>query len=298
MNDVENSQSRLLKAMARHVVFLSCMDVKTKPDGIATDVRNFDPREFSVTTFVISVRRVWFLVTAGHVLCDVEKRLKSGREILKARLIDGFSTKHTFPPIVFPFGDTPQWHVFSGGVDYALLPLRPLYALQLMAGGVVPLDEKAWTDIPDCPDEYYLLGFPDQATDVAVNSRANGGVVNVSTGTPLLPVLRITDPPDALKLDAERFYAKVPVTNGPGDGGAIQLTDISGMSGGPVFAVVYTEQQATRYWVVAVQSGRLEESRVLAACPVTPLVNGILHCMDQHKDELEGYGVHDKEESI
>jgi hypothetical protein len=298
MNDVENGPSRLLKALARHVVHLSCLDAKIQPDGIVTDVRNFDLRAFSVTTFVISVRDVWFLVTAGHILRDVENRLKAGRQIVKARLTDGFGTNDALPPIVFPFGDTPEWHVFSSGVDYALFPLRPLYARQLVAGGVEPLDEQAWTDTPDHPDAYYLLGFPDEATDVSVNSRADGGVVNVSTGTPLLPVLPITDPPDTMKLTGERFYAKVPVTKGTGEGREIKLTDISGMSGGPVFAVAHDGQKTLRYWVVAVQSGWLKESRILAACPIIPLVDGIVRCMDQHKDELEGHEMHDKEEGV
>ena len=278
------------------MVHLSCLDAKIEPDGTSTDVRNFDLRAFSVSTFVISVRDVWFLITAGHVLRDVERRLKDGRQIVKARLVDGFATNETLPPIVFPFSDTPEWHVFSGGLDYALFPLRPLYALQLMEGGVVPLNEESWTDAPEEPDAYYLLGFPDQATDVSVNSRSDGGVVNVSTGTPLLPVVRVTDPPDTMKLAAERFYAKVPVVAGSGDGRDTSLTDISGMSGGPVFAVAHEGKETLRYWVVAVQSSWLEDSRVLAACPIEPLVNGISRCMRQHQDELEDHEVRDKGE--
>ena len=48
----------------------------------ADQARVFDPRAFSVSTFVISVRNVWFLITAGHVLRDVERRLKDGRQIV------------------------------------------------------------------------------------------------------------------------------------------------------------------------------------------------------------------------
>jgi len=291
MNDQDNAPARLLKVLSKHVVQLSCLDAKTEPEGTPTDVRNFDPKEFSITAFVISVRDVWFLVTAGHVLRDVEERLKTGRQIVKSRLIDGFGTDETLPPIVFAFEDMPKWHVFSDGLDYALIALRPLDVENLIAGGVEPLSEGSWTDMPEELDAYYLLGFPKQATDTTVDSRPDGGMVNVSTGTPLLPLRPITDPPEEMKLDAERFHAEVMLPAGSGDGADVCLTDISGMSGGPVFAIAHDGKKTLRYWVVAVQSSWLESSRILAACPIKPLVDDLVRCIDQQQMELEDHEI-------
>jgi len=97
---------------------------------------------------------------------------------------------------------------------------------------------------------------------------------------------------------AERFYARVPLPIGSADGRDISLTDIAGMSGGPVFAVAHDGKNTLRYWVVAVQSTWLKSSRILAACPIKPLISGILRSMDQHEEELEGHQVRDREEGV
>ena len=182
---------------------------------------------------------------------------------MKSRLIDGFSSGKSFPAIPFTLGDTPQWHVYDDGLDYALIPLRPSFVLQLMAGGVSALGENAWTSVPDSPDAYFLLGFPKQGAEITVTSDGGKGNVNVSLGTPLLPIQPVNDPPDALKRGAERFYASVPIKTGNAGGKTITLTDIEGMSGGPIFAVQRAGNHRFRYWVVAVQSGWTERSRVL-----------------------------------
>ncbi len=198
-NDDDEPWSGLLGAFCHHIVSLSWLDVRIGRDGTSGDADTYDPKAFSVSAFVISVRNVWFLVTAGHILRDLDSRLRAGRQIVKSRLIDGFSSGKSFPAIPFTLGDTPQWHVYDDGLDYALIPLRPSFVLQLMAGGVSALGENAWTSVPDSPDAYFLLGFPKQGAEITVTSDGGKGNVNVSLGTPLLPIQPVNDPPDALK---------------------------------------------------------------------------------------------------
>ena len=289
--DVDELPSGFLDAFCRHIVSLSWLDAKIETDGPTDDPDAYDPKAFSVSAFVISVRDIWFLVTAGHILRDLDGRLKAGRRIVNSRLMDGLASQESLPAIPFMLGDTLQWYVYEDGLDYALLPLRPTFALQLIAGGVSPLAEPAWTDIPDSLDGYFLLGFPEQGAEITVTSNGGKGNVNVSLGTPLLPIHPVDDPPDVLKCDAERFYARVPVTTGNVDGKTITLTDIDGMSGGPIFAVKKTDKERFRYWVVAVQSGWAPKSRVLAACPIQPLVDAIGRCIDAHDAEIDGHEV-------
>jgi len=165
---------------------------------------------------------------------------------VKSRLVDGFSGNKSFPAIPFTLGDTPQWYVCDDGLDYALIALCPSFAFQLIAGGVSALGEDAWTDVPASPDGYFLLGFPSQGREITITSGAKTGNVTVSLGTPLLPIRPVDDPPDVLKRGNERFYAQVPITTGNVDGKTVTLTDIDGMSGGPIFAVQHAEDDTFR----------------------------------------------------
>lgn len=288
-SDTDELPSELLDAFSRHIVSLSWLDASIDTDGLADDPDDYDPKAFSITAFVISVRDIWFLVTAGHILRDIDTRLKAGRTIVNSRLIDGLSSQESFPPIPFMLGDTLQWYIFENGLDYALIPLPPIIARQLIAGGVSALTEPAWTDMADSVDGYFLLGFPNQGADITVTSNGAKGNVQVRLGAPLLPIQRVDDPPDVLKCDTGRFYARVPKSAGNVDGKSIKLTDIKGMSGGPIFAVKRTDTNRSRYWLVAVQSGWAPKSRVLAACPIQPLVDAIGTCIDAHDDELKGH---------
>lgn len=288
-NGTDELRKGVLDAFCRHIISLSWLDAKRKPDGPAYDADAYDLKAFSVSAFVISVRDIWFLVTAGHILHDLDGRVQAGRRIVKSRLIDGFASQKSFPPIPFTLGDSPQWYVYHDGQDYALIALRPAFVVPLIAGGVSALAESAWSDVPDSPDRYFLLGFPRQATEISVTAYGHKGDVHVSLATPLLPIRRIDDPPNVLKRGTDRFYAEVPIMSGTVHGETIVLTDIDGMSGGPIFAVKQTDEDKVRYWVVAVQSGWVKNSRVLAACPIQPLVQAIEECVDAHVDELQGH---------
>lgn len=270
-----------LDAFCRHVVSLLWLDKKREPDGPADDICAYDPKAFAVSAFVISVRNIWFLVTAGHILRDLDERLRAGRKIVKSGLMDGLVSRKSFH-IPFNLGDTPKWYVCDDGLDYALIPLRPAFVRQLIAGGVCALGENAWTNIPDSPDGCFLVGFPNQGADITITPDG----VNFSLGTPLIPVRLVDDPPEILKRGANRIYAKVPTVNADADGKKITLTDIDGISGGPLFVVKNTDEHKFRYWVVAIQSGWAPQSRVLAACPIQPLVDAVAQGVDAQRHAM------------
>lgn len=287
----DNSSVDFLSDFCRHIIGLAWTDARTEPDGPAQDPDAYDPRVFCVSAFVVSVRDIWFLVTAGHILRDLEGRLQAGRRILHSKLIDALASPVSPPPIPFTLGETPQSYVCVDGFDYGLIPLRPAFVDPLRAGGVVALAEKAWADIPDAPDGHFLLGFPSQAIECAVTSHGEEGNVNVKIATPLLPIHPVHDPPRVLQCSAPRFYGRVPVTTGDVGGRTVTLTDIDGMSGGPIFAVKRIGQDRYRYWVVAVQSSWERKSRVLAACLIQPLFEAIARCIDGNDGELERHEV-------
>lgn len=286
--DKEHSQQTLFETLHRHVVGLAITDVlknpRKSPKGNSED---YNIQVFIVSTFLIMIRNIGFLITAGHVLEDIKKRLQSGRRILKSRLLDGSSGMTGSIP--FELNQSKVFHRNINGDDYDLIPLEAFYSRSLSQGCIRPLTEKHWRDIPDPADNYYLIGFPKQAQINKMTENINGGKISVDLGSPLIPLQRVSSPPEALKQHVDRFYAEVPIIPIPEEigGEKSSLTDISGMSGGPIFGVKHIEQNRLRYWIIAIQSGWLPQSRILAGCFIRPFVDGITKAIDIHYDELK-----------
>jgi hypothetical protein len=283
----DNSSQTLLQCLFKHIVGLEITDVLNNPQSSTNDTaQDFDIQAFVISTFLISVRNFWFLVTAGHTLEALKTRLQSGRRILKSHLLDG--TSGMTGSIPFDLNLSKIFHIDRDGNDYGLISLRPLFSQSLMQGGIRPLTERHWTDIPELADDYYLLGFPEQAQIIKMTSNDNGGKISTDLGVPLIALQRIFTPPEALKSPAERFYAKVPIIQIPEEikGKNASLTDISGMSGGPIFGVKQIEQNKLRYWIIAIQSGWLSQSRTLAACFIRPFIDGVIKVLDRRDSDL------------
>ena len=281
--------SQLHLRLLKHIVCLYWIDIESEHDGMSGDKSDSDPKDFAVSTFVVSVKNRWFLVTAGHILIDLQSRLDSGRRIWKSRLIAG-STSNPSESIPFNLEDTPRWHIHEDGLDYAVIQLRRGFVDPLSADGIHPLKEIHWKDYPKNADEYVLLGFPTQAQNLPFTSSEKHTNINITLGCPMLPVFPISDPPSALKCKHERFYAKVPLDKDMFDNSTnVRLTDIAGMSGGPIFVIKWIDDQNLEYWIKAVQSGWHKTKRILAACPIHPLVNRIEKLIDKHLESTDEY---------
>ena len=277
--------AQVLAKLIKHVVCLSWIDVRSEPWGRGNTESDYDPAAFAASAFVIALRGIWFLITAGHILHDLESRLENGRRIMKSRLLADLTPTPASPAIPFNLGDAPQWYIDSDGMDYGVIALRSGFVGPLIADGILPLDETYWSDCPSDAEDYFLLGFPSQAKVLAIASSGSQGTLNVSVSCPLLPVFRVSDPPETLRSTSPRFYAKVPIADGIVGGSQIQLTDIDGMSGGPIFAVRWVDERHIQYWIVAVQSAWLKSERILAACPIPPLVRAIEQSIDRHLEK-------------
>ena len=280
---------QVLSRLIKHVVCLCWVDVKSEPDGDGNRESDFDPSAFVISSFVVSIGNIWFLVTAGHILKDLQSRLDNGRCIMKSRLFAGLASCPSSEPIPFTLGDTPQWYIYEDGLDYAVIPLRPAFVRLLIADGIAALNENHWKDYPQENEEYVLLGFPTQAQDISITSSGEIGNINVSLGCPLLPVFPESEPPSVLKCEHDRFYAKVPLASGMVDDPNVKLTDIDGMSGGPIFTIKWLDDTNMEYWLFAVQSGWHRSTRILAACPILPLTNAIANSFDKHLENTDEY---------
>lgn len=283
---VEGLEQGLLPIFMRHVVALSLLDAEREfeQDNLPLD---YQPGHILFSAFVVSVQNIWFLITAGHILRDIETRIKPRRRIVKARLIDSLQNSQNKESIPFDFDDAPKAPIYrkEEGIDYGIIMLRPGYVRLLLAGGTRAFDEKEYENPPGKADKYFLLGFPSQARKIDHTRREGGGNITIDIGCPLVPIQPVDDPPAELQLTEIRFYAKVPIIKGNRYAEDGKMTDIEGMSGGPIIAVKKISSGEIRYWIIAVQSGWLKSERILAACYMEPLINALRGCVKRLKGE-------------
>lgn len=126
--------------------------------------------------------------------------------------------------------------------------------------GFVPILEKDWKTIPaELSDKYIMLGLPQQLINSRVvneneDSRVIGSVVPVG-----IIIERLKESPEQiLKTTYPRFVGRLDFGNSKSS-----FEDITGMSGGPIIGF---NEALNRYWVVAVQSSWLPESKITFGC--------------------------------
>jgi hypothetical protein len=221
---------------------------------------------FAYSGFVMSVRGVWCLVTAAHCIEHLEKPLRAGRiRLMDCVLADYFGSKPcVLEPTPFDYEGTLclRVHNESAGLDFALIPLRPLYQMGLKANGIRALSEENWINQdPASCDFFAILGLPEclvsDPTKLDTSGDRRVGTVNPT----MVWVDPVTLPPD-----------EVPPATFPWVIGKVKSADalpsIVGMSGGPIFGFKKTDSGQLLYWIVAVESWWRPASRTTFGCPV------------------------------
>ena len=211
-----NFTERVAKSIGRHFVTLSC--VQHPPGSEEEHVHVF-------SGFFIAVKGEWFYLTAGHTLRLVRIALESGSTFDVWRFGDqtaGNRFKDTAIPYAF---DIMQWFVLEdpdAGLDYATVDIGGLYRKQLEAGGVTALDRNAWGDHQSEHDHWVLAGIPKETVSY-------DGKTIISAKFVMAPLASTDAPPHAERRSENKFYARL------ADDSERFVSDIDGMSGGPVF---------------------------------------------------------------
>jgi len=259
------SNTPLIEAFAKHLVpvYLEL----ASPDGLL--------HPFLFSAFAVQVRGNWLLATAGHCLQKVEAMKRQGWSIEKARLIDAISIASKYlDPVPFDYDTALPTVPLDGDLmDYGLLILGDLEAAQLVANGVVPLDEGAWPDDDVKPDLFFVCGVPDHG------SKLTSQQVQIKAISALLKPL--DERPSELAAHSLRCYFEVVPTD--------KLPSMLGISGGPVFATKEVEGR-TKYWIWGIQSAQASSFPTrpyIAANLVAPLLQFLGEVADgQHADLL------------
>lgn len=228
----------------RHLVpiYFSCQKEK--------DIQNF-----VVTYFVLSVSSQWFLITAGHCIHDIDRLInKSGYQITKCYLIDSMSLGAKHPePVPFDYKNSnPVCLSEDREFDYGVMVLSSYYRKLLETNNVLALNEEVWKKQPTKVDFYMLLGVPLELTKVNLN--------DFQITPTLHKVEALSKRPDNFpETNVPLFYGKVFLGKA--------LSNIEGMSGGPIFGFYQNDKDELRYWLLALQSRWLPKSHNIMACP-------------------------------
>jgi hypothetical protein len=220
--------------------------------------------------FVMQSFESWFLVTAGHILANIDTVVRSGQEgILQSRVIDFFGPKATHRTLVpMQYADTDKYYEYdkASGTDFGFIHLRPLICANLIQNHVIPVDRRMWANecTPDF-EGYFMIGLPTELMKHQTKARKPGDEASIDLRVAMIPVHKLDDVPADLSSHSEPLFAGIIP---PEESGVV---DIDGMSGGPVIGVRKLPDGSAIYAVVAVQSAWYRSRRIILAYPFPPL---------------------------
>jgi hypothetical protein len=157
-----------LRYFCRHLVCLG----GTVQDLDESGRKKGAKRSFACSAFVLVIRDIWYLLTAGHCMKDIEKGQKKGRfRLVDTYLMSGFGPEvkehHAASmPISFDYENTWKDFIDEDGLDFGLLKLGSAgdyLRMHLERNEVEPVREENWRVPPGLHfDLFAVLGFPEQ----------------------------------------------------------------------------------------------------------------------------------------
>jgi hypothetical protein len=269
MKDEEGK--RFIQLLGSSLLAISCRFALRRPKTGELDRE----QAFACTAFAMNFDNTPVLLTAGHVIQDeldpilVDKVYKGCPvELYETRICDffGFDPKVKRPMPFDHYAETPRAKIDqsmllrSRGLDFGILLLRPLYWSGIEANGVTPLNESFWAEEEDRFDTYRMVGFPSSP-----QLRTKGLIQTTS-----YRIIRTTDP-DAKGPDGKPNWFVGQLPQG--------ITDVKGVSGGPIFGFRKRPDGAWDYRVVAMQSWQGAGNGVIYGTPIrlfAPIVAGVI----------------------
>lgn len=214
-----------------------------------------------ISTFVISIKENWFLVTAGHCLRDVEVNLERGYRIKRCGLADSLGINpqdHFYIPFVY--SDRKNIIIEDYGLDIGLIFLSEYYKGLLQANNIVALNEEVWKHQPEDPDFFFLVGMP----DLLIEKAQQGLIFHPA----FCLIEKIESKPEGFEeVEIPRFYGRMSQDE--------IIDDIKGISGSPIFAFKKDNQGQLKYWLTAVECSWLNESKYISGCYIKDVAKAI-----------------------
>lgn len=214
-----------------------------------------------LSCFVMEVGDRWFLITAGHCVEHL-KAVSSSAEFDKVEfgLYDGWTSLHPRTLIPFNFRDARSYSVDRDdlGLDFGVIEVEPLLRRTLEKGGIVALGPSLWNTVPENLLGYVVVGQP---SELLRPTHDGARLVDLKVD-PLVLSLKECVAPESMVKPLPRFYATLADEVRLSDGNV--LTDVAGMSGGPIFGFHQRDDGQLAYYLVAVQGSWNAKLRVIA----------------------------------
>jgi hypothetical protein len=265
MTDETESSVSFSRYFCRHLVSLSGWYFPVEGEGNKVE----QIQSFCYSGFILSIKGMWCLVTAGHIIQDLEEHIQQKKiNIVRYTLTDYFGPEVVSrEPIPFDYEKAPKGYIFDGekGLDFGIIGLSLYYQQLMRANGIVPVAEENWKKQGNVEfGHHIMLGLPEKLIEKKIIMKKDK-IQLLNTMRPV--VLNITklekQPATVENTEYPRFVGKI-------DDDVID--DITGMSGGPIIGFGTDNK---RYWIVAVQSSWLKDQKIIFGCPV-PIFAGIV----------------------
>ena len=264
VGDNKLMQQLALRFYSRHLIslagFRQPIDRNDNPIGNA--------KGFSYSGFLLTIRGVWCLVTAGHIIKKLDKHLNDKTiHLTNSVIIDGWGLEAQHKqPFYFDYQRAPRMFVLNNEyrLDFAIIMLKTYYQRLLEANHVVPISEVNWARQHNLSyEEHFVLGLPTELME----STENEGIEQLRPVPTIIPVTKLDHPPERHETPYPQFVGKI-FDN-------VTLKDMDGMSGGPIIGIAKAKDGKRRYWIVAIQSRWIRSKRIVFGCPV-PIFAGLV----------------------
>ncbi len=249
--------------MSRHFVALTCHYNLTHSDGTVS-------REvFALSGWLLEVHNVYFWVTAGHCLKELDRLLEFKEvEVVGGGFMDSFGYGAVYPgsiPYRYEPGDGYYVTRPEYGIDFGLIALNQLQVLGFASNNLIPIGRENWLHQKDLKFEFYLmLGIP---MDRVIKKTNPDGTISAHLSPSMVRVNKI----GLDDLGETPSNADAP----PSDAWFIgqihpecTIRVVEGMSGGPIYGFRRGENGRLSYHVVALQSRWRDQSRTVFGCSV------------------------------
>ncbi|MBI3409770.1 MAG: hypothetical protein HY040_15625 [Planctomycetes bacterium] len=249
-----NALDYLYARMSRHLVCLAAAYLKLDTNGNPTGEQDV----YAYTSFVYVHKGEWYLITAGHILEQIESYQKFPKGVLKVYLTCfPHGNEAVVRPVHFADFDEAQksrTYDENAGLDYGWVYLRPYYRPFLEKDSILPVGEKDWAMLNARKYELEVeVGFPEAFLGQTVHSQ---GMMEKTIEPLLMSINRLKNPPSDLAMTQyARFIGEIHP-----DG----IDKIVGMSGGPIFGFGKDSEGTLRYWLLALQSKRHKKHQHVA----------------------------------
>jgi hypothetical protein len=230
-----------------------------------------------ITAFPLEVHGHWFLITAGHVLKEIEDFVKSGGEVVKCRLIDTLASDAPDKKLSLPFdyeAEVTAHFDYNKGLDFGVLPIRSIQREAMERNHVTPFNEEMWQEPEGRADYYMLLGAPSELAELDDYVAKFGSLI--------YQVLPLDEKPEAFpEVEGSMFYGVLRESD--------VVSSIKGMSGGPILALRWVDGHL-RYWLHAIQSAWLPNTREIRACQVWAFAEILSDVVRETENKFGGEG--------